>query len=99
MIDITHEQQQSLGYGDAKNGYGKRWVKREGWMYGVTFEGDISVLYYNDKKKSRRMLPFAFQVTDAHAQYNYHHHPSNRRSSSGKYKVKGERTRRQIHKP
>jgi hypothetical protein len=32
MIDITHEQQQPLGYGDAKNRYGKRLVKREGWM-------------------------------------------------------------------
>jgi hypothetical protein len=30
----------------------KDWEKgREGWMCGVTFEGDISVLYYNDKKE------------------------------------------------
>jgi hypothetical protein len=35
------------------------------WMVGVIFEGDISVSY-NNVKKSRRMLPFAFQVTDAH---------------------------------
>jgi hypothetical protein len=33
MIDITHEQQQQpLVYGDVKNRYGIRWVKREGWM-------------------------------------------------------------------
>jgi hypothetical protein len=35
MIDITHEQQQPLGYGDVKNRYGKRrWAKREGWIDG-----------------------------------------------------------------
>ena len=61
---------------------------REGYMYGVTFEGDNLRIVLVRQEKRRRMLPFAFQVTDVHAQYNYHHHhhhhPSNRRNNSGK---------------
>lgn len=38
------------------------------------------------------MLPFAFQVTDAHTQDNYrHHHPSNKRSYSEEKKVASKR--------
>ena len=56
MIDITHEQQsqQPLEYGGVKNGYRKKMGKmggREECLDGVTFEGDIHVLYYNEKKE------------------------------------------------
>ena len=37
-------------------------------MYGVTFEGDKLRIVQQRQEKSRRMLPFAFQVTDAHTQ-------------------------------
>ena len=39
MIDITHEQQQPLGYGagDVENRYGKGWAeqrqRQQGWIY------------------------------------------------------------------
>ena len=36
-------------------------------MYGVTFEGDNLRIVLVRQEKSRRMLPFAFQVTDARA--------------------------------
>jgi hypothetical protein len=38
------------------------------------------------------MLPFAFQVTDAHTQYNYHHHhhPSSNRRAMQFWKIESQ---------
>ena len=54
-------------------------------MYGVTFEGDNLRIVLVRQEKSRRMLPFAFQVTDAYTQdyYHHHHHHLRNRNSTG----------------
>jgi hypothetical protein len=74
MIDITHEQQYpSIGYGDIKDRYEKTTVEEEGRIKERGMSSEEDILYCTmTSRKSRRMLPFAFQVTDAHKQDNYH---------------------------